>query len=301
MIDNNAHGVVSYNQVNYNRLLVFGSDQNLSDTNGTVVEIDMTDVYQNDGEPFVINANAGTWSVGTYTDENDGSNVMVVVTVADGVSGFDDKYIILVAPGAAVNGETSTSVYKGSYEPAGSVFMDIRFNDVASAVLQNVIDPVTPQEYMALTTIAYDIDVSVFNTVTGIYDPRDLNYTTNNTVYTLEIEQGIGFLLAEMAFGDTDVTRTEYVNGVAGEPMVMSHNAATSINPFTIAGAFEIKIVDVIGGYDYGVLTGFAMPESAYFYEVYSHEIDGDAAYFEHFANTVAKEVIQANFLNQQP
>jgi VCBS repeat-containing protein len=299
MIDNNAHGLVGYNQENYNRILVFGSDQNLSDTNGTVMEVDKTDIY-NGGEPFVINANAGTWSVGTYTDENDQSIDMVVVTLADGISGFDNKHIILVAPGAIVNGITTESVWKGNYDPAGSIMVDYRFNDVASAVLQNVINPVTAEEYMALTGIAYDTTQDAFNAVMGIYDPRDLNYTVNNTVYSLEINQADGFLLAEMAYENSFVTRTEYVNGVAATPMVLSHDAANGINPFTIDGTYEIKIAGVISGAEYGALTGFAMPQSAYVYQVYSHEVDTSVAYFEHFANTIAKEVIQANFRNQQ-
>lgn len=300
MIDNNAHGIVGYNQENYRRLLVFGSEQNLSDTNGTVMEIDMTDVYANGGEPFVINANAGTWSVGTYTDEDDASNMMVTVTLADGVSGFDNKHIILVAPGAILNGMPTDTVFKGSYDPVGTIMVDYRFNDVASAVLQNVYNPVTAAEYMALTGIAYDITPDAFSAATGIYDPRDLNYTVNNTVYSLEIDPGSGFLVSEMIYENTIVTRTEYLNGVAGTPMVLSHDAANGINPFTIDGTYEIKIAGLISGAEYSALTGFAMPESAYIYQVYSHDTGTGDAYFEHFANTIAKQIMQVNFMNQQ-
>lgn len=189
MVDNNESGLITYNEKNHNRILVFAEDSSLSDGNGTVIELDMTDVYLNGGDPVVVNSDAGTWELiaNGYEDESGNGNDMIKVTVND-IDGYD-KYPILVESGADVDGDgTTTSVYKGSYIPVGDANYEYRFNEVVYHTLQNYYAPVTIEDWENLMNDTDDVEVNAttFAEMDGV---ALTDLTTLSPLYDVWIDQ----------------------------------------------------------------------------------------------------------------
>lgn len=300
MIDNNATGIVGYNRVNDKRLFVFAPDSNLSDGNGTIVEVDMTDVYAgNASEPFVINPNAGTWSTAnSYTDENNASIPMVTITYANGVESWD-KYGILIDAGAVINGTATSSVMKGSLDPAGSSSIEYRFNDVAAAVIKNTFNGVTAQEWITNvqdSNLTQDLNLSAYTAASGILDP------SGAVVHELRINStptGFEFQTTDINFDSSGALYiNDFINGQAdtNESYVYSvTNNEVTINDGT-QDVYKLKITNEYNATTITQMTGVAMPEGAVLYKMAGLNLVNDFyPWTDQNGNPYIAEVYDAN------
>ena len=319
MVENNAHGVVSYNRENYKRLLVFGNDQNLSAGSGTVVEVDMTGVY--DGlttEPVVINANAGTWTLvtGGYTDDADNAIDMIIVDVAEGLTNYDNN-TLFVEQGAVIDGNTTNSVYRGDYMPAGSAGIEYRFNEAANAAIQNYFHPVTIDEWTTNVQDANNTEVnaSVFESIVGL--PVDsASLVALSPLYELSIDtqfaQPAHFNLMQMIFNsDSTVNLFVTTDGVVNlfDSETLGYVVDTTENNITLSrtmddgSSLEVFALKVVSEDDASMI-GLTMPSGAKVYtlaglqlvdEAY-YELDSNATVWD--ANGTAYSGFDANVTN---
>jgi VCBS repeat-containing protein len=265
MVDNNASGLIAYNEVNHNRLLVFGENQTFESNNssGTVVEVDMTDVYVNGAsEPTIINPNAGTWVATTYKDDDDNNVDMILVTVADGVTGYD-KYPILVEAGAVIDSNTTNVVYKGDFRPAGTAQYEYRFNEAVYDVIHNYFEPVTIDDWIRDVQDANNTELnsSTFGAlvgypVTGIanYSPffelffdKQHNQPTKSELWKSTFEDNGTVKLDVTINGEYDAGQSEVLTYVANGSDTDSADNNITISR-EIDGAetpiYALKIVD---------------------------------------------------------
>lgn len=294
MIDNNATGVAAYNRYNSNRLIVFAPGDAYVNGSGTVIEVDMTDVYQNGGEPTVINANAGTWSTATqFVDDSDAANNMIMVTIDEtlAASGAYDKYRIFVAPGADIDGQLTSSVSEGTFEPAGSSYIEYRFNDVAAAVIQNVYDGMSAQDWITNVqdgNITIDLNTTTFDAYgNGLIDP------TGSTLYSFWIDQNYagdalpvtyGFEESEIIFGTGgSLTVNNTYNGVPSDQENLTYTVDGS-NVVTVSDTgvpvFQAKIVQQYNASQITQMLGLRMPADAMIYEMAGLELQDSLDYW---------------------
>ena len=294
MVENNAHGVVAYNHNNYKRLLVFGDDQNLSAGSGTVVEVDMTGVY--DGvapEPLVINPNAGTWTfiAGGYSDEENNSIDMITVTLADGMTDYDDN-ILFVEQGAVVNGAATNSVYRGDFWLAGSAGIEYRFNESVNAAVQNYFHPVTIDEWITNIQNANNTELNASDFAELPCESIDsASLVALSPLYELSIdrqfEQPAHFNLMQIVFNsdnsvDINVTTDGVVNLYDSE--TLGYVVDTTENNITLSrtmddgstiDVFALKVV----GSDSAAVTGLTMPSGANIYTLAGLQLVDEAYY----------------------
>jgi len=264
MVDNNAHGIVAHSESNHYRIVVFGNDQNLSSGSGTVVELDMTDVYQNGAsEPYVVNPNAGTWEVvrSPSVDDNNSDIIKVHITV----SGYDDEDVILVDDEFNVSGEGVThNVWKGEYRAVNRSEYEYRFNDIAISAMQNAYNPVSADDFMDLN-ITRDINATEFDDLNQTIDP------TGQTYYEIDIDDDIGYPeieLTQMVFDSNggDLTIKTYMNGVLEDTKNLTYTYNADENITISNGSADIYAMKLSGEINSTVF-GLAMPEGAIAYE----------------------------------
>lgn len=130
-----GRGVV-YNQMNNARMLVFDKNATLASSGGNLVELDISGWMNSSGaEPFVVNANAGTWSLITNQDVDSGNAPIVLVTPNNTLS-YQSKIYVLNDFG--INGNTTNTVWEGSFRAADRVEVMYDFNDIAAqAIIDN--------------------------------------------------------------------------------------------------------------------------------------------------------------------
>jgi len=305
MINNNAQGLVAYNEKNRNRILVFDSNQSLSDGNGTVVEVDMTDVHAGNAiEPVVINPNAGTWESMQYT-EDDNNVTMVKVTVADGVNGYD-KYPILIDAGADFGDGATSVVYKGDYRPAGISDIEYRFNDVALAVIKNYFNPVTIDDWI---TNVQDANNTELNATTFDNLPAAVNPESISPLFEVDFEQrNMGepktMEASQYTFDSTDnnLSIDVMVNGVydANKSETLSYRLDTDNKTAIISkivdgsstDIYKIKIIGSVSGSDITDGTGLSVPDDANYtvYQAAGLRLENEA-YYDAEENATAYDI----------
>jgi len=281
MFADGAMGIVAYNEQNHNHLLVFAEGDTLADGNGIVIEVDMTDVYDGNGEPIIINTEAGTWELvaNGYEDESGNGNDMIKVTVND-IDGYE-KYPILIEAGADVDGDgASTSVYRGNYVPAGDAGYEYRFNEVVYHALQNYYAPVTIADWQNITDDEnIDVNETTFSDMTGlpVDDIVDLSPLYDFWIDTYHHEQA-QFNVWSMQFNsdntlDMTVTKDGVVDPSNSETLTYEINSDdNSITLYRdIEGEttpiFVMKILDSMSGSEITNETNLSVADDAVVYE----------------------------------
>ncbi|MEN4053649.1 tandem-95 repeat protein [Sulfurimonas sp. NWX79] len=295
MIDNGAMGPVDFNKYNSNRMLMFSADSNLAAGSGTVVEVDMTDAYQNGGEPTIINPNAGSWSTATpYVDNADNNITMVMVTLNAGVDGYG-AHTILVDSGAVLDDGTSTLVMKGEYRPAG-YSIEYYFNDIAMAVIQNAFSPVKFNDYENgfIDANLTELNTTTFDALGGL----NVDLATASPVYDTEgwisPEGNLSFKAEAYGFdGSGGVTSTLYTNGALEESENLSYTTNADTNTTTISmdtpiGPLDVVAMKVLEEVNATALSsmmnGLVLPSDAVGYKIaYLDLVDADP-YFQEVA-----------------
>ncbi|MBU1659439.1 tandem-95 repeat protein [bacterium] len=155
-VENN--GVVSGNNTNYKRLLIFDNNQNFSSASGNIIEVDMTNVYENQGEPFVVNPNAGTWDIVRHETVDGNNSDIVRVTVS--ASGYDDMIFVLDSFG--IEGNATNVVWRGDYQATDTGSINTYFNDIAARAIENM--------FNSVPTLSIDLNNLAGITIYDVYD-----------------------------------------------------------------------------------------------------------------------------------
>lgn len=280
-------GIVDYNHLNNNRVLAFAPDENLSDGNGTIVEVDMTNYYNNGGDPFIINANAGTWTLTKYEDN---TTDMILVTVDDALMPSYNKHPILVAPGVQnEDGSTTNVVMRGSFQPAGSSFIDYRFNDVAAAVIQNSFYGPDAQEWIDTVQDqnGSDINATEFDALgNGLINPD------GSELYELEVdmEYNENSLPPVPQFEVTKIVLTNGTVNIYSPDENESYSYSVDNNNIVTVSTsvlgqtvdiYKLKIVEIFNASEITDMTRLVMPEGAQMYKLAGLELVNSIEYWE--------------------
>ncbi len=293
-------GAIAFNRYNFNRILVFDANESAADGNGTVIEVDMTGVYNGtSSEPVVINPNAGTWSYLPSAFEDDGGTFIDIIRV-DIDPSMEDAYgsniiPILIQSGAYIDGVTTSEVYRGDYQPAGSTFIEYRFNEALNAVLNNIATPLTVDTWLSEVQDANGTDINSTdfdNLGAGIVDIRTLG-----ALYELEIDhpdylQPAQFNMYEYLFdypNSGDFTVNVTVNGIPDTNATeqLSYSIDTN-NVVTLSKAdsngnsidvYKVKIISIIDAQGIYSGLGLTVPTGGYVYELAGLQLVDEAYY----------------------
>lgn len=280
---------------------MFAPDDNLSSRSGTLVEVDLTDYFNNGGSPLILDANAGTWSVTTDAQVNGGNSDILVLAPND-TEIYDRRIFVLDDFG--LQGNATDTVWEGEFNQANTVWLETDFNEKALAVMKNIAKVVTPDDYITnQATYAGDINAAEFDSMVQSTDP------SGHTVSTLHVDNNTttndyDYRRLVVAFADDTVNRTvdvtEYVNDVADLVYIDATYTYNADNNVTL-GTNVLKIGSPVYAAELYTATGFSLDSASEAYMTGHADLsDSTNIYYDkdYYFNAAAAEIIRANFEN---